>query len=108
MKHLLEVRLTDTRAGLPRLVSRLHSLALTVERLQVEGPRCRLLVESGFPAERVVAALARLVDVLEVHAVPEQPTRSVVARQPSPRTTTAHPWATPCRPGPAVLRGAVR
>jgi acetolactate synthase regulatory subunit len=98
MRHHLELELTDSPAAFPRLVACLHARGLVVERAQVIGCRCSLTVSGTAPAERVVASLGRLVDVLSVERVDNPArtdvTRCVVTRQPSRRAaTTPHPWA---------------
>lgn len=91
MKHELHVELA-TPAAFPRLVSRLHSAALQVERVDLDGTRCRLVVHGAITEDRVLAVVRRLVDVRAADPVAVLRPRPVVVRQPSERVTTPHPW----------------
>jgi hypothetical protein len=83
-----QLRLVDSRAALPRVVSVLHARGLEVEHLHVEDGRLCALVHGAVPA-RVLAVLRRVVDVEQValsstcvrRAVPQLPTRFLVRRE---------------------------
>lgn len=93
MEHHVTLRLRADRHALPRLVARLHGLGLDVSELVLRDGVVRFRASGEQSTERLCAALARLVDVVNVVAVPEPRTRIVVTRSHWEGETTPHPWA---------------
>lgn len=85
MRHRLEVELGPGRHAFARLIARLHALGLEVVSVRLEDGSARISVIGGASADRIEAAVNRLVEVTRARCTSEllvTTTRTVVNRQP--------------------------